>query len=206
MSVDPERRILWEGCILRFLNEKYPRISFSLLVSHQLVGTTICVFIRSELLDVVRAVEIASKKTGMGGMAGNKGSVAVRMEIFDSSFCFLSSHFTAGQTNVVERDRDFSFALNELQLSGGRDILDHDVVFWFGDMNYRIDLDRDSVREHIMEKNYHVLLEYDQLTLHIKEGLVFRGFYEGPINFAPTYKYDLGTNIYDSRYFDSPLY
>lgn len=29
-------------------------------------------------------------------------------------------------------------------------------------------------------------------------GLVFRGFQEGPLTFAPTYKYDPGTEMFDS--------
>ena len=32
------------------------------------------------------------------------------------------------------------------------------------------------------------------------KGRVFRGFKEGPINFAPTYKFDPGTNSYDSSF------
>lgn len=200
MSVDPERRILWEGHLIRELKNAYFK-DFSLLVAHQLVGTTISVFVRLDYLDSVRQVEIASKKTGMGGIAGNKGSVAVRMRIYDSSFCFVSSHFAAGQNNSADRDRDMMFATNELQMSGGKNILMHDNIVWFGDLNYRIDLDREIVRDLIIEKNFTILKEYDQLLEHIREGLVFNGFSEGELNFGPTYKYDPGTNIYDSRFF-----
>lgn len=31
-------------------------------------------------------------------------------------------------------------------------------------------------------------------------GLAFNDYIEGPITFLPTYKYDDGTNEYDSRY------
>lgn len=185
---------------MKMLNERYSKQSFSLLVSHQLVGTTMSIFIRSDHIESVRQVEIASKKTGMGGMTGNKGSVAIRMDVYNSSVCFVSSHFSAGQSNPAERDRDMLYALNELQMSGGRDILAHDVIFWFGDMNYRIDLDREIVREGILEKNYQKLRVHDQLQNRINEGLIFQNFGEAEINFAPTYKYDPGTNIYDSRF------
>ena len=33
-----------------------------------------------------------------------------------------------------------------------------------------------------------------------KSSNLFEFFEEMPINFAPTYKYDPGTNIYDTRY------
>lgn len=198
MSADPERRVFWENLISTLLAEYYPKHQFSHLVSHQLVGTAISIFVRSDYLHIVRQVEIASKKTGMGGIAGNKGSVAVRLRLHDTSLCFVSSHFTAGQNNIVDRDRDFEFALSELQLSGGRNILAHDYVFWFGDLNYRIDLDRDIARDLIREKKFGELLKHDQLTERRTSGLVFQGFSEGSINFAPTYKYDTGTNIYDT--------
>lgn len=198
MSADPERRLFWENLISGLLSESYPKHQFSLLVSHQLVGTTISVFIRNDYLPAVNQVEIASKKTGMGGIAGNKGSVAVRLKLHDSSICFVSSHFTAGQNNSIDRDRDFEYALTELQLSGGRNILSNDFIFWFGDLNYRIELDRDFARDLIREKQFSELLRYDQLTERRSMNLVFQGFQESPINFAPTYKYDTGTNIYDT--------
>jgi len=37
-----------------------------------------------------------------------------------------------------------------------------------------------------------------QLYCQMKEGAVFENFTEAPITFAPTYKYDPGTTIYDS--------
>jgi hypothetical protein len=32
----------------------------------------------------------------------------------------------------------------------------------------------------------------------MQNGIVFRGFSEGPLNFPPTYKFDTGTDIYDT--------
>lgn len=199
MSVDPERRIQWEGIIMKSLNESSDQ-PYSLLVAHQLVGTTVSVFVRADFMNSIRQVEIASKKTGMGGMVGNKGSVAVKLNVLGANLCFVSSHFTAGQAAVTERDHDMFSAVAELQMSGGRGILDNEVVFWFGDLNYRIDLDREQVRHLILEKDYATLFNGDQLQRRMREGLVFQNFKEEAISFAPTYKYDLGTNIYDSRY------
>ena len=34
----------------------------------------------------------------------------------------------------------------------------------------------------------------------MRDGLIPAGFDEGPINFAPTYKFDKGTDTYDTRY------
>lgn len=42
------------------------------------------------------------------------------------------------------------------------------------------------------------LLQYDQLTQEINEGVVFQGFKEPTLQFRPTYKYDYGTDNYDT--------
>ncbi len=35
-------------------------------------------------------------QTGIMGIAGNKGAVAIRMDYGDTSFCFLAAHFASG--------------------------------------------------------------------------------------------------------------
>jgi len=40
---------------------------------------------------------------------------------------------------------------------------------------------------------------FRQLKIVKEKGLAFAGFTEPPIDFLPTYKYDNGTNIYDTR-------
>jgi phosphatidylinositol-bisphosphatase len=80
-------------------------------------------------------------------------------------------------------------------------ILDHDVVFWIGDLNYRIDeaLSMEEVFKKIENKEFAELREYDQLNIERFGMNVFHGFIEGELNFAPTYKYQPGTNDYDQR-------
>lgn len=47
--------------------------------------------------------------------------------------------------------------------------------------------------------NYHdLLLQFDQLGQEMRKGNCFEGYTEGPITFRPTYKYDPGTDNYDS--------
>eukprot|EP01130_Rhizamoeba_saxonica_P009304 TRINITY_DN3776_c0_g1_i1.p1 TRINITY_DN3776_c0_g1~~TRINITY_DN3776_c0_g1_i1.p1 ORF type:complete len:514 (-),score=125.63 TRINITY_DN3776_c0_g1_i1:42-1454(-) len=78
-------------------------------------------------------------------------------------------------------------------------INNHDVVFWFGDLNYRIDLPDEEVKEAIAEENWDLLLEADQLKQQMSLGNVFDDdWVEADIAFAPTYKYDPHTTIYDT--------
>jgi len=54
-----------------------------------------------------RDVAVDTVKTGMGGKAGNKGAVSIRFQFYSTSFCFICSHLTAGQTQVKERNEDY---------------------------------------------------------------------------------------------------
>ena len=44
------------------------------------------------------------------------------------------------------------------------------------------------------------LLQHDQLLIQKKRGAAFAEFEEGHITFAPTYRYDAGTDRFDTRY------
>jgi endonuclease/exonuclease/phosphatase family metal-dependent hydrolase len=80
-------------------------------------------------------------------------------------------------------------------------ILDHEVCILNGDLNYRIDtMGRDTVINAVKARNLSKLLERDQLLASKRKNPWFklRAFHELPITFAPTYKYDVGTDNYDS--------
>ena len=80
-------------------------------------------------------------------------------------------------------------------------ILDHEICVLNGDLNYRIDaMTRDAVVKSVRENNLGKLLDRDQLLLSRKRnpGFRLRLFQEMPITFAPTYKYNVGTDDYDT--------
>ena len=80
-------------------------------------------------------------------------------------------------------------------------ILDHEVCILNGDLNYRIDtMGRDTVVKAIKANDFSKLLERDQLLVSRRRnpGFRLRSLKECPITFAPTYKYDVGTDQYDS--------
>ncbi|KAK9312764.1 Endonuclease/exonuclease/phosphatase [Lipomyces starkeyi] len=72
------------------------------------------------------------------------------------------------------------------------------IVFILGDLNYRLAMDRSDISQLVAKNDYDALLFWDQLRNEIKEGSVLVGFQEGPISFQPTYKYDIGTNVFDT--------
>ncbi|ELK31534.1 Phosphatidylinositol 4,5-bisphosphate 5-phosphatase A [Myotis davidii] len=73
------------------------------------------------------------------------------------------------------------------------------LVFWFGDLNFRIEsYDLHFVKFAIDNNQLHQLWEKDQLNMAKDTWPILKGFQEGPLNFAPTFKFDVGTNKYDT--------
>ena len=79
----------------------------------------------------------------------------------------------------------------------------YSMVFWLGDMNYRIQTSPEMTVEVIKAQadNFQTvaLLREDQLVLEMTRGTVFSEFAEGAIDFKPTYKYDPNTDSWDTR-------
>jgi len=75
-------------------------------------------------------------------------------------------------------------------LSLGPRLLDHDVIIWLGDLNYRLNLPEDAIVSLLRHKKLDLLKEFDQLTICKKAGEIFEGFTEPRLDFFPTYKYD----------------
>eukprot|EP00960_Hanusia_phi_P000243 6721-Hanusia_phi.AAC.1 len=74
----------------------------------------------------------------------------------------------------------------------------HDIIFWFGDLNYRIEVARQRALELIQSGSLEELYNLDQLFQQRMEGNAFLGYKEARPNFLPTYKYDVGTDEYDT--------
>ncbi|XP_033352507.1 synaptojanin-1 [Bombus vosnesenskii] len=171
---------------------------YVLVTYQQLVGVCLYLFIRPEHAPYLRDVAVDCVKTGLGGATGNKGAAAIRCVLYSTSFCFVCAHFAAGQSQVNERNADYAEITRKITFPMGRTLNTHDYVFWCGDFNYRVDMDKDEMKEMIKRNEFDQILQYDQLKVQQEQGNVFKNFLEGPINFAPTYKYDLFSGDYDT--------
>ncbi|XP_032251060.1 phosphatidylinositol 4,5-bisphosphate 5-phosphatase A isoform X2 [Phoca vitulina] len=132
---------------------------------------------------------------------GNKGGVSVRLAAFGHMLCFLNCHLPAHMDKAEQRKDNFQTILSLQQFPGpgAHGILDHDLVFWFGDLNFRIEsYDLHFVKFAIDSDQLHQLWEKDQLNMAKNTWPILKGFQEGPLNFAPTFKFDVGTNKYDT--------
>ncbi|KAI9807059.1 MAG: hypothetical protein M1825_005776 [Sarcosagium campestre] len=206
----------WRDYLTRCIVDTMPSEEpYYLLHTASLVGLFTCIFVKQSERENVRGDDAAEVKRGMGGLHGNKGALIARFILDDSSLCFVNCHLAAGQTQTVNRNNDVAAILetpvleatkegNSDRFVGGGDgsmILDHEICILNGDLNYRIDtMGRDTVVSAVEENNLAKLLARDQLLLSRKRnpGFRLRVFSESPITFAPTYKYDVGSDRYDS--------
>ena len=208
----------WRDHLVRSIEDNMPSNEpYHLLHTASMVGLFSCVFVRSNHRDSICNLNAAEIKRGMGGLHGNKGCLALRFLVDDSSVCLINCHLAAGQTQTLHRNNDVSAILESVifppernasircdSYSGGGDgsmILDHEICILNGDLNYRIDtMGRDTVVKAVQARNFTKLLERDQLLVSRRRnpGFRLRAFTESPITFAPTYKYDVGTDRYDT--------
>ncbi|GAA6109108.1 phosphatidylinositol polyphosphate 5-phosphatase type IV [Tachysurus ichikawai] len=171
------------------------------------------IFIRRDLIWFCSEVEHATVTTRIISQIKTKGAVGIGFTFFGTSFLFITSHFTSGDSKVYERILDYNKIIEALALprclpdtnpyrSIASDVTTRfDEVFWFGDFNFRLNQDRgrvEGILKQLTGKNMDTLLQHDQLYKEMKEGSIFKGFQEATIHFTPTYKFDIGCDVYDT--------
>ncbi|CAO2193955.1 unnamed protein product [Urochloa humidicola] len=186
------------------LRRRKSRSAYVRIVSKQMVGVFLTVWVRRGLRKCVQNLRVSTVGVGAMGYIGNKGAVSVSMSVYQTMFCFVCCHLAAGEkpgdahkrnADVLEiRRRTRFLALGDQQLL--RDIHDHDRIFWLGDLNYRLDVSYERAHELISTKSWSELAETDQLKRELRKGKAFDGWTEGVLEFAPTYKYAMGSGKY----------
>uniref|UniRef100_A0A671Y3N3 Phosphatidylinositol polyphosphate 5-phosphatase type IV n=1 Tax=Sparus aurata TaxID=8175 RepID=A0A671Y3N3_SPAAU len=203
----PDRRE-WETRLQETLGPYYVMLYAA---AHGVLYLT--VFVRRDLIWFCSEVEHGTVTTRIISQIKTKGAVGITFTFFGTSFLFITSHFTSGDAKVYERILDYNKIVEALALPKGlpdtnpyrstpSDVTTRfDQVFWFGDFNFRLSKDRIDV-ETIMNRTANgdmgPLLEHDQLCKEMNDGSIFKGFQEAPIHFLPTYKFDIGCDIYDT--------
>ena len=218
----------WVERIRATLNSKRnsnndPMRAYTLLKEKFLVGLLLCVFVKAPHKQRVKYVQTSTVGVGVMGMMGNKGAVSVRLQFYDSTICIVNAHLAAHRENVAGRNADFHNIFQKLRYDIGDEavkevirsgslsqwatgnsfvtLTDHDLSFWMGDLNYRVDesISTEAVINLSEKGQLDQLIANDQLNIERAAGRVFDKFEEGPIKFRPTYKYQPGTDMYEKR-------
>ncbi|KAF4555326.1 SacI-like domain-containing protein 2 [Elsinoe fawcettii] len=192
MSTDPNRRLAWEHAVkdtLNLVSQQLGDEEYVLLRGGQLVGASLSVFVKASILPYIKNVEGSLKKVC---------AVAIRMDYANTSICLVTAHLAAGFANYEERNQDYRTISHGLRFQRNRTIEDHDSIIWLGDFNYRIGMNNDRTRQLIKIGDLETLYENDQLHLQMMHGKTFPHYSEARIMFPPTYKFNNGTDEYDT--------
>ena len=180
----------------------HPKALYKQVKLVRLVGMMLVVYIKSEHASAVTNVEAETVGTGIMGKLGNKGGVAVRLDFHNTSICFVNSHLAAHLAEFERRNQDYQEIMSRVVFSNFnpvKTIKDHDMVYWLGDLNYRLnELDPGEVKDLVSQGMLKQLQEYDQLKKEKFQRKIFHEFEEGEITFIPTYRYDVGTDNWDT--------
>ncbi|CDF39945.1 unnamed protein product [Chondrus crispus] len=193
------------------LSAHFPEDEYACIAKLSAWDRCLNIFVKRNLLPAVSRVRSDTANVGLGGVAGNKGAIGARFTVFDTDFLVINSHLAAHAREVNRRNEDFA------SITGGlwnlRDNPEVDILagavhhlIWMGDLNYRIDLERDKVLELIEKEDWESLHQADQLRKEMEAGRAFQGFHEGATDFRPTYRYLRGSREYSAVKLRVPSY
>ena len=178
------------------------------LASMNLWDTLLIVLCRKKHLLKITNVEGSTKATIHKSVCGTKGGIGISLRYLETSICFVTCHLAARLERNAMRNTNLEEIFDCLQL-GIRETdfanqFNH--VFFFGDFNYRVELDSAPAEKLIADKNYSQLLDYDQMSNQRRDEGIIHGFQEPPITFAPTYRMQVGSDKYMAERGNAPSY
>lgn len=185
--------------IAKIMEGLHPGDAYEELTTVRLVGMMLTIAIKKSLRSSISKCYTSMVGTGTLKF-GNKGAVGVSFQINETFICFLNSHLAAHVQEFERRNEDHDEILRRMSFNDGfreRTIQEHHQIFWLGDLNYRLTkTDDEGIRTFC---DYEKIFYLDQLYVQrVQDKRVFRDFHEGKIKFRPTYKYDPGTDNWDS--------
>ncbi|KAI3389660.1 hypothetical protein SNEBB_001373 [Seison nebaliae] len=195
------------------MNNSDDQYRFVLLKKSQLIGICSLIFIKYKYETIteewkscidVQSSYISQVRTGIMNQLGNKGSIAISLEIDNLKYCFINTHMAAHVEMVSRRNEDaknilqqtkFPIESSDHNLIRTLTLTDFDLIFFFGDLNYRLEphrlLERKSIIN-LLEKSYlmnncsiqlqlsiaFLFQSYDQLNIERRERKLLSGFRE----------------------------
>lgn len=207
VNVQPQQQMLglfkedpWTHKIKKLLRD----YDYVVIKSEQMQGLLLSLFVRRVHVIHMRDIEPEFTRTGFGGMWGNKGAVSIRFSLYGCAITFVVAHLAAHDQHLDERIEDYEQIMenHHYHVPHYREVYDHDYVFWFGDLNFRL-MGEDSPAEvlaAIKNEKLSELIERDQL-LYVRTKLqkAFHLMHERLPVFPPTFKFHEGTSNYDLK-------
>ncbi|RNF01518.1 putative Unc104-like kinesin [Trypanosoma rangeli] len=135
-------------------------------------------------------IEGSTQATTNKSACGNKGGVVISMQYLETSLCFCTCHLPARNEHFALRNSMLEEIIGKVRLGvPDADVTNQfDHVFFFGDFNYRCEIDPANGEKLAQLKDYDKLLVYDQFVNQRSSAGVLHDFVEPAIKFAPTYR------------------
>jgi phosphatidylinositol-bisphosphatase len=164
---DPGPLNKWKRAMEAALPEGY-----TLVAEQQLSGLLLLIYASPKLAPSIGSVSSVAVGTGFLGYLGNKGAVATRIVLGETTrLVFVNSHLASGTgaanldrrcwdvTQIVERIRFEPISRGGILDDKSEGLGDEDFAFWLGDLNFRLaGLPGDDIRRLLM---LHTKGEYD---------------------------------------------
>jgi hypothetical protein len=128
-------------------------------------------------------------RLGAGGMTANKSAIISILQVDSVVFAIAGMHLSAHSEHLEERNQQLASIVRDMK----RFNADFEMIC--GDLNYRVDIPYADAVANIDSGNLQELLKSEQLTSILKKSGRWR---EEKILFKPTYKFDQGSDIYDT--------
>ncbi len=198
---------------------------YALVKKSELMQIRHFIYARKTLLSRIDGITAAVEGTGLGGVVGNKGGVALHLRIDDSSVVFVTCHLAAHQDRSSRRNKDVADILAGIRLNRRNLDMMHSAryCFWSGDLNYRLNYGTQGKEHSPTQQQFDTIVSKiqsgkreeieelfasDQLVAARKNGEVFLpefGWTEGDnvatSSFQPTFKVarETGTHYMNQR-------
>ncbi|GMI01287.1 hypothetical protein TrST_g11737 [Triparma strigata] len=203
----------------------FAKNAYVLLSQRSLWGIHLVTIVRSDIKKRITHLSSSTEATGIAHILGNKGGVATGFIIDGTtSLGFVTCHLAARVTRLHIRQENYEEIVNGVHIEGnahgnmpvrGMDFLHtFDHVFWFGDLNYRVDMGNHGTEKEYKkvvgmamdEDQRYELNDHDQLRKQMHSKTVMCDFEEGAIDFAPTYRMLKGKDGYSNKKHQNPSY
>lgn len=188
----------WTSLLYESVKSHYKNYHFRVLEAHHMVGTMVCIIVQSHLVQKIAHLKTRAFPLGRGRL-GNKAAVVVRFDLTTNrvehkSFCFVGVHLTAQANNLSKRKEDLKRIFRS-----DMEVLEHDMVFMFGDLNFRVNASWQDAIQTVAKGEIGELMRKDQLLLLMSNprNKLLAGFDEGVVDFKPTFKYIPDSNEFD---------
>ncbi|EGR30378.1 hypothetical protein IMG5_133450 [Ichthyophthirius multifiliis] len=183
--------------------------NYILVDSHDMVGNLLLIYAKDMKINQIKNIEHDSIKCGFAKKVGNVGGTVCRFEIDDVKICFVNCFLTSGRNKkkveerfeILNQIHNTAFQKDGMGKVKGNLINTADIIFVFGDLNFRVDMEYKVTQEIIQSYQYLVLkqqidesynmikqlLKKDQFSQNYKNDSIMKDYFEQQINFPPNF-------------------